>query len=390
MIEVIFSNDFHAAFRRGLPALAAMLEAKDRGAIVLDGGDFLGESFFTHHRGTRSGEALQDLLFDALCPGNHGFEEACRSPRAVCCNVWMEGRPVCAPYKLFDREGTRVAITAVMGEEAFGAIPLSHRRGLSVTSPASALAALAPRLRAMSDCLIVVSHSGFAEDENLVRAVPELSFVLSAHCHSARFFSSVSGATIAKAPEYGAGYGRAFLDAKGGIDVSICSTAEYDGTAVIHPQLQAIQAELSELEADANHLLGQHDPRFFGLVHNRDAYVSALTTALSTSCEGAKLVVGRHGFRILPKQRQLRVEELYDLFPFENRLVRIALTDQVTAALHDIEHHPDYLVVAAAPTPSTFLVTSDYLALNVLELPEETFQSIGAMRDLVGSILVGT
>jgi len=390
LIEVVFSNDFHAAFKRGLPALAAMLAAKDRGAIALDAGDFLGEAFFTHYRGTRSAEALQDLLFDALCPGNHGFEESCRSPRALCCNLWMDGQSACALYRLFDRGGATVAVTAVMGEEAFEAVPIGHRRGLSVTSPAAALAALVPRLRAMSDHLIVVSHSGFAEDEKLARAVPELSFVLSGHCHSARFFSSVSGATIAKAPEYGAGYGRALLDTKGGIDVSIFSTAEYDGTAVLHPQLQAIRADLAELEAGANRLLGQHDPRFYGLVQDRDAYVSALATALSASCGGAKLVVGRYGFRILPKQPQLWVESLYDLFPFENRLVRIDLTAQVTAALRDIEHDPDFLVVAATAAQPSFLVTSDYLALNVLGLPEEKLQPFERMRDLVGRILVGT
>jgi len=388
LIEVVFSNDFHAAFKRGLPALAAMWAAKDRGAIVLDGGDFLGEAFFTHYRGTGSAEALQDRLFDALCPGNHGFEESCRSPRAVCCNLWEEGRQVCAPYRLFDRQGARVAVTAVLGEEAFGAIPTGHRRGFTVSAPAAALAVLLPRLREMSDCLIVVSHCGFAEDEKLARAVPGLSFVLSAHCHSARFFSSMSGAVIAKAPEYGAGYGRALLDAKGGIDVSIFATVEYDGTAVGHPQLQAIGADLAELEAEADRLLGAHDPRFYSLVQNRDAYVSALATALSASCDGARLVVGRYGFRILPKQPQLRVEALYDLFPFENRLVRIGLTDQVTAALREIEHHPDYLVVAAGATPSPFLVTTDYLALNVLGLPEQTLQPFETMRDRLGSILV--
>jgi 5'-nucleotidase/UDP-sugar diphosphatase len=389
LIEVVFSNDFHAAFKRGLSALAAMLAAKDRGAIVLDGGDFLGEAFFTHYRGTRSAEALQDLLFDALCPGNHGFEESCRSPRAVCCNLWSDGRQLCAPYRLLDRQGARVAVTAVLGEEAFGAIAVGHRRGLSVTPPAVELAALVPRLRAMSDCLIVISHSGFAEDEKLAGAVPELGFVLSGHCHSARFFSSISGTAIAKAPEYGAGYGRALLDTRGRIDVSIFSTAEYDGAAIDHPQLRAIRADLAELETEADRSLGRHDPRFYSLVENRDAYVSALAIALSASCEGARLAVGRYGFRILPKQPQLRVEALYDLFPFENRLVRVGLTDQVTAALREIEHHPDYLVVAAAATPPPFLVTTDYLALNVLGLSEQALQPFETMRDRLGSILVG-
>ena len=68
-------------------------------------------------------EAVQNALFYARCPGDHGFGQAMRSPRAPCRNLRSSECLQCAPWRVMEHEGLRMGIARLIGDAALAAAP---------------------------------------------------------------------------------------------------------------------------------------------------------------------------------------------------------------------------------------------------------------------------
>ena len=68
-------------------------------------------------------EAVQNALFDALCPGNHGFGQAMRNPRAPCRNLRSSECLQGTPCRVMEHEGLRMGIARLIGDAALAAAP---------------------------------------------------------------------------------------------------------------------------------------------------------------------------------------------------------------------------------------------------------------------------
>jgi 2',3'-cyclic-nucleotide 2'-phosphodiesterase (5'-nucleotidase family) len=236
---LIATNDFHSAVPTGRSMLAAVDRWRQRGALVVDAGDFFGGNAFHEFSEGRVEEQLLSRLYDALVPGNHDLADLMRLvdphrfPPVVCANLappsgftgrWETGL-------LLPSSELTVGIVGYIGSQAFHAVPSAERAGYTFVEPtASLLKAERDRLRtAGADIVVGVSHSGFQSDVDSQKDGCSFEIVVAGHCHSELYHwaSPLAGRHVVKAPENGAGLLRIDLAEDGGHAFSIdCFTPE--------------------------------------------------------------------------------------------------------------------------------------------------------------------
>ncbi len=188
--RIVATTDVHSAFDDAVPMLAR-LHAARRDSFVVDCGDFFeGTGYYRLGQGRIEQDVLV-RLYDAVVPGNHGwvhhFEPGLHDI-TVCANAIDDetGEPLFRPIRLVRVGSRRVAVTGIIGQQAFNAIPADQRAGHRVSEPVRALRELMLAHHHQADSWVVLSHSGFDEDLKLAAACPFLDVVFAGHCHSER------------------------------------------------------------------------------------------------------------------------------------------------------------------------------------------------------------
>lgn len=361
-----------------MPALEA---ARARGALVVDSGDFLGESYATHVLGNPALVDLQNAIFDALCPGNHGFHEAIASPRLVCCNLTREGQALPA-WRIFERKGLRVGVLGVIGTQAFHAIRPDQRMAFSFKDERAAVSCGITQVRsAGANRIIVLSHCGFEQDLLLAAEVAGIDVILAGHCHSDEVARWVGSTLVAKAPELGVGLGQIRMGVQGTIDLSITFDAFKVGP------VPALLAPLAELAARP---LGTLSETFAACRSSRDVFCQKILDGLATRHPGRRVIINLNMFRSALPGNLVSESELFEFCPFDNELVSLEWEgDDVLKLLqgYDIEpfgegHHP-----CVMPNPVN-IITTDYIAMTYLGMGPRDFTKVGHCQDLIATELL--
>jgi len=380
-MEIVFTTDFHAQFLRAPGLIPTLNAARARGALVVDSGDFLGESYATHVLGNAALVELQDASFDALCPGNHGFQEAITSPRLVCCNLSRKGQ-VLPAWRIFERQGLRLGVLGVIGAQAFNAIRPDQRTMYAFEDERTAVTRAMTQVRAAgADRIVVLSHSGFEQDLLLAADVAGIDVILAGHCHSELVARWVGSTLVAKAPEQGCGLGQMRMGAQGARDLSITFGAPDVG------QVPAFLAPLADLAARP---LGDLSPAFAACRAARNVFCQQLLDGLAARHPRQRVIVNLNMFRGAPPSNVVSESALYEFCPFDNQLVSLRWDgDDVLKLLQrdDVEpfgegHHP-----CAMPDLKN-VITTDYIAMTYLGLGPKDFISVGHCRDLIATVML--
>ena len=232
----------------GFPYLADAIRQerlKDRGLILLDGGDFsmgtLLQTLYTSHAPEL--HLLGQLGVDVTTLGNHEWDYRAEGlaqmlsaalahealPEIVLGNYTPHadtaanvGRAMndygIKEYTIIERRGLRYAIFGIFGKDADKTAPMS---GFELEDPIAAAKRIVADIRENEtyDVLICLSHAGTdpdpkkSEDELLAAAVPEINLIVSAHTHTLLPEPIVVGSTyIVSAHEYGKYLGKAVLE----------------------------------------------------------------------------------------------------------------------------------------------------------------------------------
>ncbi|MFE7133535.1 metallophosphoesterase [Streptomyces sp. NPDC057638] len=327
-VTLVVTNDFHSAVPTGHKLLAALREARGRGALVVDGGDFFGGNAFHLFSEGRVEERLLAGLYDAVVPGNHDLADLMRLadpgrfPPVVCANLTpppvFAGRwEPCLLLPARERR-PRVGIVGYLGRQAFEAVPPGERAGFAFTDPAADLiAAQRDRLLAAgADIVVGLSHSGFDHDVADQQRDWPLELVAAGHCHTGSYHWSSGGRHVVKAPENGAGLLRLDLDAGGPRTITCTPFPTEPGPPPgAEPELEGVLDGYEKWGAESLAVMD-------GPLPGRDAVAGALTARGPglTGCEAIVLNLGclRAG---LPARITRRA--LADCAPFDNPLVRL-------------------------------------------------------------------
>lgn len=169
-----------------------------KNVLLLHAGDFSqGTSYFSELHGDLEIEILNAMGFDAVCLGNHEFDNgpvelarrlsSLKAP-VVCSNYIFKGMPLenCVkPYAIVRKAGLKIGIVAVLTDLSSvvdGEIAASFKYlepALSASVQASYL-----KNEAKCDIVICLSHCGYEEDLQIAADLKDVDIIVGGHSHT--------------------------------------------------------------------------------------------------------------------------------------------------------------------------------------------------------------
>ncbi|MEV6480291.1 metallophosphoesterase [Streptomyces sp. NPDC051576] len=370
--RITATTDVHSAFDKAAPMLSH-LHAARADSLIVDCGDFFeGSGFYRFGQGQLERDALTSL-YDLIAPGNHGwphyFEPALHE-MTVCANTTDDnGSPLFDRLRIKRIGGRRVAVTAVLGPQAFNAIPAGQRAGHRVTDPAQALREVMLEHHHRADAWIVLSHSGFGEDLKLAAACPFADVIFAGHCHSDAYGPLPVGDTlVVKGRELGVGYAVAEL-VGGGWAARTCTFPE---TSVVPAELVPPLEKIAFIGRALSNPLGIVNEPYQNALLDRRLLLDEIAARLHTGLGADAVILNETALRSVPLGDILTLGDLLAIEPFDNQLVHAFLPD-VHAEDHDtllthLTERTGPLVVAPTLLPPTVrsVLTTDYIADSYL------------------------
>ncbi|MEI5099412.1 metallophosphoesterase [Streptomyces sp. PmtG] len=373
--QIIATTDVHSTFDSAAPMLAYLHDARTE-SLIVDCGDFFEGSGFYRLGEGHIERAILTTPYDLLAPGNHGWPhyfEPQLHRMTVCANtVDDSGSPLFDRVRILEIGGRRVAVTAVMGPQAFKAIPADQRSSHHVTEPALALREVMLEHHHRADAWMVLSHSGFEEDLKLAAACPFADIIFAGHCHSDAYGPVHVGDTlVVKGRELGAGYAAA--EPVGSSWAA--RTGAFPHTSTVPHSLTALLKEISAIEQRLSSPIGTVDETHRNATLDRRRLLEEIAGRLHTGLGADAVVLNETALRPVQLGDTLTLGDLLVIEPFGNQLVHAFLPED------QVEDHEDHaglltrlaeavgpLVVAPTPLPPAIrtVLTTDYLADSYL------------------------
>jgi 2',3'-cyclic-nucleotide 2'-phosphodiesterase (5'-nucleotidase family) len=367
--RIIATTDVHSSFDDAVPMLAH-LHAMRRDSFVVDCGDFFeGTGYYRLGQGRIEQDVLT-RLYDAVVPGNHGWGhhfEPGLYDITVCANAVDDETDelLFRPVRLV-RVGTRcIAVTGVIGPQAFHAIPADQRAGHRVVEPVRALRELMLAHHHQADSWVVLSHSGFDEDLKLATACPFLDVVFAGHCHSERPDPVPVGDTLVlKGRELAVGYALAEPVGAGWAT----QVGSFPPGVVLPRELALVGKAIDAIHEELRTPLGPlQDPYGSGPL-NRRALLSDVADRLHNGLGAEAVLLNETALRSPRLGTELTRGDLHAIEPFDNQLVHAHVPEHFsadpTALLTHLVEQAGPIVSAPDPLPDRLptVLTTGYLA----------------------------
>lgn len=196
---ILHTNDLHG-FVRSVPRLAKSVQEKRAqidNVLFVDVGDFFR---LKRHRRPQEDDritawTLRSLEYDIFTPGNSelsrfdpwhlDFLIAQGCGTMLCTSGFNARLPAsCRPYRVFTLDGYRILFIGICTEDSHWDLSSPANNFYSSARRAAAkTASLVNAYRDRVDMVIVLSHSGMAQDILLAEEIPEIDLILSGHCH---------------------------------------------------------------------------------------------------------------------------------------------------------------------------------------------------------------
>ncbi len=208
-LTILHSNDIHAheeptAIKGktygGLARITTIIKqtrAKEKNVILLNAGDcFQGTLYFNIYGGLSEAAILSRMGYDASCLGNHEFDKGIPNLVEYCkhvnfpmlaSNIDMSREPelakVIKPYTVLTVDGMKIGvvglITDTTGNITLGADTLTFQEHLKPCQKA------VDELTAQGvNKIIVLSHIGYEEDQQLARKLHNVDLIVGGHSHT--------------------------------------------------------------------------------------------------------------------------------------------------------------------------------------------------------------
>lgn len=196
---ILHTNDLHG-FVRSVPRLAKSVQEKRaqiENVLFVDVGDFFR---LKRHRRPQDDDrvtawTLRSLEYDIVTPGNSELSRfdpwhldflIAQNCGAMLCTSGFNARlpASCRPYRVFTIDGLRVLFIGICTEDSHWDLSTPANNFYpSARRSAAKTASLVNAFRDKVDMVIVLSHSGMAQDILLAEEIPEIDLILSGHCH---------------------------------------------------------------------------------------------------------------------------------------------------------------------------------------------------------------
>lgn len=175
--------------------LIKRIKGETPGTLVLDAGDvFQGTPIYTFFQGEADYKAMDQAGYDATTVGNHELDNGLdnllrqakdRSFKVINSNMLdKSGKPLFLRKHVFERNGVKVGVFGVLGDDAQGAVAKKHQQDYVFVPPMQIAQRLTDELRKEADVVVMLSHSGLEEDTELAKQVKGISLIVGGHSHT--------------------------------------------------------------------------------------------------------------------------------------------------------------------------------------------------------------
>ncbi|MDC1478302.1 bifunctional metallophosphatase/5'-nucleotidase [Pseudomonadales bacterium] len=228
-VTLLFTNDFESAFDPipafwdpqvenlgGIAHIATLIDkirAREDVVFLFDAGDIFTGVLSKKTEGMVPMEMMITMDYDAMAIGNHEFEYGWESfaktkdrlPFPVLgANLFYaeSGLPYAQAFTIVERDGVRIGVIGIMGQDAGTAIIPSNIKGIDIRDPAETIRPYIDMLKPQVDLIVVLTHQGKTapmqtDDEahpeiqrgieseiQLAGAVPGIDVIFSGHADS--------------------------------------------------------------------------------------------------------------------------------------------------------------------------------------------------------------
>src|SRR5262249_33363016 len=186
-VTILYTTDFHSAFDPipaywlpgspklgGAAQLATMvndIRKREETVFLFDAGDMFTGMLSNLTRGEALMEMMLTMGYDAMAIGNHEFDygsenftrQMNRVPFPVlAANVFYKGtnRYYARPYAFLERNGVRLLVIGIIGQDARSVALPSGVTDLDFTDPIPAVRAIVKELKGSADLVVVLAHQG--------------------------------------------------------------------------------------------------------------------------------------------------------------------------------------------------------------------------------------
>ena len=203
-LTILHFNDLHAQLEPkpdgtgGIAYLAAAIrreKAGCRSCLVLCAGDFVqGTPVSTVFRGVPVIEVANLLGIDAATLGNHEYDygwrmvsqylRTARFPFLVSNLVDAGGKTAAPPFKVLTAGGLRVAVIGAMTMDFRGLQTPDHIGPWHTLPVVETVRRYARQVRPRADIVVLLGHLNPAEEDQVLRDVPEVAVTIGGHTHT--------------------------------------------------------------------------------------------------------------------------------------------------------------------------------------------------------------
>lgn len=174
-IEAFWNEDIE--YIGGLPYLSTLIKevrAEEQVSFLLDAGDIFTGALSEVTKGKLPFDVYSSMGYEAIALGNHEFEygweellnakQRARFP-VLNCNIFYENTDIhfCQSYTILEKEGIRIGLIGLMGQEAFkNTMNPAHRIGLEARDPYPIVQGIIDEIRSEVDVVILLTHQNLS------------------------------------------------------------------------------------------------------------------------------------------------------------------------------------------------------------------------------------
>lgn len=186
-ITLLFTNDFESAYDPvtaywrddmerigGISQLATLIDqqrAAHPNTFLFDAGDIFTGTLAKLTKGELAFELMLSMGYDAMVIGNHEFEygwqelvqqKSRASFPVLGANLFYKGtnHPYAQPYAVIERNGVRIGVIGILGQDAATALIPANIAGVDVRPPAPIVQYYLDQLRNSVDITVLLTHMG--------------------------------------------------------------------------------------------------------------------------------------------------------------------------------------------------------------------------------------
>ncbi|MGL4403066.1 MAG: 5'-nucleotidase C-terminal domain-containing protein [Fusobacteriaceae bacterium] len=204
-----------------ISTLIKKLRAEHKNTIVFENGDTVQDNsheLFLKDKTSPIIMALNEMKYDAFVPGNHEFNFGMETldhiigsfnGQFLVANLYKDGKRVYQPYKIFEKEGVKIALIGVVTPH-IKKWDSENLKGYDATNPVEEVKKLIPELKGKADLIVVGAHLSVGGEygdgdsaQAIAEANPEVAVIVAGHEHSVINTRAKTGAVIIEPGKWG-------------------------------------------------------------------------------------------------------------------------------------------------------------------------------------------